>query len=70
MRLHVLTLLTLCLSTPVSAQTVEHVFLAREMGMSENHAVVLENGEPLTVSANGLRRENTVECGRVFVVRQ
>ncbi|MFA7537295.1 MAG: ribonuclease J [Desulfuromonadales bacterium] len=44
---------------------VRHAQLARKMGVTE--AVVLENGFPLLVSANGLRREARVETGRVFI---
>jgi len=46
---------------------VKHAQLAREMGVAPEHAVVLENGRPLVVSTNGLRLEERVESGRVFV---
>ncbi len=46
---------------------VKHAELARTMGVLPEHAVVLENGEPLVVSANGLRREPRLKTGRVFV---
>lgn len=46
---------------------VKHAELARSMGVLPEHAVVLENGEPLVVSANGLRREPRRPTGRVFV---
>ncbi len=46
---------------------VRHARLARAMGMAEADAVVLENGMPLVVSANGLQREERVETGRVFI---
>lgn len=42
-----------------------HAELARQMG--ETEAVVLENGQPLVLSANGLHREERVETGRIFV---
>lgn len=46
---------------------VKHAELARTMGVLPEHAVVLENGDPLVVSANGLRREPRLKTGRVFV---
>ena len=46
---------------------VKHAELARSMGVLPEHAVVLENGDPLVVSANGLRREPRLKTGRVFV---
>lgn len=46
---------------------VKHAELARTMGVLPEHAVVLENGDPLVVSANGLRREPRLQTGRVFV---
>jgi ribonuclease J len=46
---------------------VRHVRLAETMGVAPGRAVVLENGVPLVVSANGLRQEERVETGRVFV---
>ena len=46
---------------------VKHAQLARMMGVADGHAVVLENGTPLVVSANGLHREERVETGRIFV---
>ena len=46
---------------------VKHAELARTMGVRPEYAVVLENGQPLLLSANGLSREETVVCGRVFV---
>jgi ribonuclease J len=46
---------------------VRHARLAETMGVVPGRAVVLENGMPLVVSANGLRQEERVETGRVFV---
>ena len=46
---------------------VRHARLARQMGVAAENAVVLENGQPLTVSVNGLRREDPIETGRIFV---
>ncbi|BCR06137.1 ribonuclease J [Desulfuromonas versatilis] len=46
---------------------VKHAALARAMGIAAENVVVLENGQPLIVSDNGLRREEKVETGRVFV---
>lgn len=46
---------------------VRHARLAQTMGVPEERTVVLEDGFPLVVSANGLTREPRVETGRVFV---
>jgi ribonuclease J len=46
---------------------VQHARLARRMGVAEEEAVVLENGTPLVLSANGLQLQERVETGRVFV---
>ncbi len=46
---------------------VKHAALARTMGVAGQHAVVLENGQPLVVSENGLHREERIESGRIFV---
>jgi len=46
---------------------VKHVHLARSLGWSEEHALVISNGTPLTLSANGHRFEPKVETGRVFI---
>jgi ribonuclease J len=46
---------------------VKHVQLAETMGVVPGRAVVLENGTPLVVSAEGLFKEERVESGRVFV---
>jgi len=46
---------------------VKHARLAETMGVEEGNAVVLNNGEPLILSRNGLRREERVEAGRIFV---
>jgi ribonuclease J len=46
---------------------VKHAQLARATGVAEEHVTVLENGMPLTVSKDGLRREARVETGRVFI---
>jgi ribonuclease J len=46
---------------------VKHARLAEAMGVAPGRAVVLENGVPLVVSANGLRQEERVATGRVFV---
>ena len=43
---------------------VKHAQLARRMGVAEERAVVLENGQPLVVSRNGLRLEERLESGR------
>ena len=46
---------------------VKHAQLAVEMGLPQEHALVLENGQPLRIDAEGLQREQRVETGRVFV---
>ncbi len=46
---------------------VKHAQLARTVGVAPENAVVIENGQPLVVSANGLRLEERVETGRVFI---
>ncbi|MBE0598820.1 MAG: ribonuclease J [Desulfuromonadales bacterium] len=46
---------------------VRHARLAQQMGIPAEATVVLENGFPLVVSANGLTREERVETGRVFI---
>jgi len=46
---------------------VKHAALARELGMRDEHAVVLENGQPLKLSPNGLQLEERVGSGRIFV---
>ncbi len=46
---------------------VHHANLARSVGVDGNRAIVLENGQPLVVSANGWRKEAPVESGRIFV---
>jgi len=46
---------------------VKHAALARSLGMPAEHAVVLENGQPLKLSCNGLQLEERVASGRVFV---
>ncbi len=46
---------------------VHHARLAQSLGMPPERTVILENGTPLIVSANGCRMEEPVESGRVFV---
>jgi ribonuclease J len=46
---------------------VKHAQLARSLGWSEERALVISNGTPLTLSANGHRFEPKVETGRVFI---
>jgi ribonuclease J len=46
---------------------VKHAQLACEMGLSPERALVLENGTPLLLSANGCTIEPRVETGRIFV---
>ncbi|PLX89022.1 MAG: ribonuclease J [Desulfuromonas sp.] len=46
---------------------VKHAQLARELGMPADNCVILENGQPLVLSDNGLSLEDRLETGRVFV---
>ncbi len=46
---------------------VKHARLAQSVGVAEDCAKVLSNGQPLVVSRNGLHVEEKVETGRVFV---
>jgi ribonuclease J len=45
----------------------QHARLARGMGMPAERVLVIENGQPLVLSANGHRLEARVETGRVFI---
>ncbi|PLX89211.1 MAG: ribonuclease J [Desulfuromonas sp.] len=45
----------------------KHAQLARDMGCATERAIVLENGRPLVLSANGHHLEPRVENGRVFI---
>jgi len=46
---------------------VKHAQLAEGTGVPAEHVTVLENGMPLTVANDGLRRGARVETGRVFI---
>ncbi|APG27748.1 ribonuclease J [Syntrophotalea acetylenivorans] len=46
---------------------VKHAQLAKSMGVAAERVQVLENGQPLLVSINGLRLEDRVATGRVFI---
>jgi ribonuclease J len=46
---------------------VKHAQLARGLGWSDERALVISNGTPLVLSANGYRIEPKVETGRVFI---
>ncbi len=46
---------------------VKHAQLAKSMGVDADRVQVLENGQPLLVSINGLRLEERVATGRVFI---
>ena len=46
---------------------VKHARLAERMGVVAERVQVLENGQPLLVSKNGLRLEERVAIGRIFV---
>ena len=46
---------------------LKHCQLAVEMGLAEERALLLENGRPLLLSANGHTLEEPVETGRVFI---
>jgi ribonuclease J len=45
----------------------EHVRLARALGVAEDAAFVLEDGQPLEIDAAGARRVEPITAGRVFV---
>lgn len=44
-----------------------HAELAREVGVEADNSVVLENGQPLLLSRNGLKLLEPVEAGRILV---
>jgi len=46
---------------------VKHAQLARSLGWSDQRALVISNGTPLVLSANGHRVESQVDTGRVFI---
>jgi len=46
---------------------VKHAQLAREMGLSEDNAIVVNNGERLVLSENGFHFDPKVESGRIFI---
>lgn len=46
---------------------VKHAQLAQSLGMGKDATIVLENGMPLRLSVNGIRREERGEYGRIFV---
>jgi ribonuclease J len=46
---------------------VKHAELACEMGLARERSLVIENGTPLLLSANGCNLEARVETGRIFV---
>lgn len=46
---------------------VKHARLAEAMDLPGLHAIVIDNGQPLLLSENGMRLEARVETGRIFV---
>lgn len=46
---------------------VKHAQLAVEMGVAEENAIILDNGQPLTIGPAGATLDEPVETGRVFV---
>jgi len=46
---------------------VKHRQLAIGLGMPAENTLVLENGQPLLISRQGLLEEQTIETGRIFV---
>jgi ribonuclease J len=46
---------------------VRHAQLAESLGMAGLQAIVIDNGQPLLLSANGFRREPRVHTGRIYV---
>ena len=46
---------------------VKHAQLAHSMGWTEDRAIMISNGTPLVLSANGHHIEPRIETGRVFI---
>lgn len=46
---------------------VRHAQLAAGLGIAGLEAIVIDNGQPLLLSANGFRREERVHSGRIYV---
>ncbi len=46
---------------------VKHAQLARQTGVAQERAIVLENGHPLLFSAQDFKCEEPIEYGRIFV---
>jgi ribonuclease J len=46
---------------------VRHAQLAEGLGIANLEAIVIDNGQPLLLSANGFRREERVHSGRIYV---
>jgi len=46
---------------------VKHAQLAVELGLAKEHAIILDNGQPLRLTATGASREEPIETGRIFV---
>jgi ribonuclease J len=46
---------------------VKHAQLAHSMGWAEDRAIMISNGTPLVLSANGHHIEPRVETGRIFI---
>ena len=46
---------------------VRHAQLAEGLGIAGLEAIVIDNGQPLLLSANGFRREERVHAGRIYV---
>ncbi|MBE0503235.1 MAG: ribonuclease J [Desulfuromonadales bacterium] len=46
---------------------VRHAQLAESLGIAGLEAIVIDNGQPLLLSANGFRREARVHSGRIYV---
>lgn len=46
---------------------VRHAQLAAGLGIADLEAIVIDNGQPLLLSANGFRREERLHSGRIYV---
>lgn len=46
---------------------VKHAQLAVELGLPKENAIVLDNGKPLRLCAEGVTMEEPIETGRIFV---
>jgi len=45
----------------------QHVELAREQGISDNHSAIIENGQPVLISRHGIKVLPPISSGRILV---